>query len=222
MSDGGSVYDLLSFSTRLRSSDLRDFPPMRVISGRKDSVVGWRQALAAMSDADSLNAGVEFFWDDRGHDSHGSHPWSPQKSLIDLSRYRGNRSWPAFSHVSANPDPAQVSPGSWNAAVAWYEPVIDETDRWSVGIRRAALEMRDNLYRVNGPLTADITPRRLQRFVIKRGLWYSWSIMVGREENASGRVRALRDGELTVQALSIPTLPSRLEIRPTPGPVFDR
>jgi hypothetical protein len=222
MYDGADVYDQLSFSARLRSSDLRSFPPLRVISGRKDSVVGWKQLLAGMRAADSLDSGIEFFWDDREHDAHGNYPWSVQKSLIELSRYRGNRSWPAFSRVSANTNPAKISPGNWNAAVAWYDPVIDETDRWSVGIRRAALEMRDDLYEVRGSLTADVTPRRLQRFSIKRGLWYGWSFSVGREEMQKGIVRAVRDGELTVPNLPIPAQPGRLEIRPVPGPILDR
>ncbi|MFZ1730673.1 MAG: hypothetical protein WBQ23_05590 [Bacteroidota bacterium] len=222
MAAGGAVYDQLSFSEKLRSSDLRNFPPLRVISGKKDSVVGWRQAVAGMREADSLKTGAEFLWDDRGHDAHGNHPWSLQKSLIDLSRYRGDRSWPAFSSVSANPNPEQISPGSWNASVTWYEPVIDESDRWSVGIRRAALEMRDNIYEAGGALTSDITPRRLQRFAIRRGLWYGWAIFTNRAEAASGRIRALRDGELTIPDVPIPALPSRLEIHSIPGPIFDR
>ncbi len=222
MGMGGAVYDQLSFSQQLRSNDLRRFPPLRVISGKKDSVVGWIQALIGMRDADLLNTGTEFFWDDRGHEAHGDLSWNVQNSLIDLSRYRADRSWPAFSHESANADPAKVSPGSWNTAVTWFEPIIDEADRWSVGLRRSAIEMREGLVIASGSLTTDITPRRLQRFRITRGLWYEWVLSVGREERASGRIRALRDGELTVPSVSIPTLPSRFELRPIPGPMFDR
>ncbi|MBE0644857.1 MAG: hypothetical protein IH600_12305 [Bacteroidetes bacterium] len=222
MFDGRAVYDMLNFGSRMRSVDLRNFPPLRVISGRADSVVGWKQALGSMRSADAAGAGVEFFWDDRGHDAHGEHPWTPQKNLVDFARYRGNRSWPAFSRVSTNPDPTLVSPGSWNAAVTWYEPVIDEADRWSVGLKRAALEMQDSLSVASGTLTTDVTPRRLQRFLVTRGMWFAWSLTIGKDEIASGKVRAVRDGELTVPDLPVPKLPSRLEIRSVPGPVFDR
>lgn len=222
MTDGRSVYEVLDFPTRLRTSDLRRFPPLRIISGRKDDVVGWRQVRASIRDADSLDSGIAFFWDDRGHSTAGHHPWSPQRSLVELSRYRGDRSWPAFSRVSANASPDHISPGNSNAAVTWYEPVIDESDRWSVGIRRAALEMRDSVLVVHGPLTADVTPRRLQHFAIRSGSWYDWSLTLGREEIARGRVRALDDGDLTISGLKIPERPSRLEIRAVPGPVLDR
>ncbi len=222
LTDGRSVYDMLSFALRLHNSDLRRFPPLRIISGRRDDVVGWRQVLPAMREADSLNSGIAFFWDERGHSTAGHHPWSPQRSLVELSRYRSDRSWPAFSHVSANPSPDHVSPGSANTAVAWYEPIIDESDRWSVGIRRAVLEMRDSAFVVRGTLTADVTPRRLQRFTVRNGAWYAWSLMLGREELASGRVRARQDGDLTISGLRIPDRPSRLEIRAIPGPAADR
>lgn len=222
MTDGREVYNVLDFASRLQGADMQTFPPLRVISGRRDSVVGWKQAFGAMQSAEAEGAGIEFLWDDRGHEARGSFSWSPQGNLFSLSRYRSDRSWPAFSRVSANPDPTEVSPGNWNAMVTWYEPVIDEADRWSTGIRRAALEMRDSLAIADGPMTADVTPRRLQRFLVTRGMWYGWTLTVGDAEIASGQVRALRDGALTIPALPVPERPSRLEIRSVPGPVLDR
>lgn len=222
MADGRAVYDVLDFAKRLGGSGLRSFPPLQVISGRGDSVVGWRQALPSMRAADSLASGIAFFWDERGHSTSSRHPWSPQQHAVDLARYRNNRSWPAFSRVSANADTERDRIGSMNAAVTWFEPVIDESDRWSVGIARATLEMRDSLYIAKGPLTADIGPRRLQRFRIHRGQWYAWTLTVGNTQAAAGTQRAVHDGELIIPSVPIPERRARLEIRPVAGPIFNR
>jgi hypothetical protein len=162
--------------------------------------------------------GAGFFWDERGHESGGRHPWSLQQHLITLWRYRTNRSFPVFSHVSANHHPLRDSPGGLNIAVDWFEPIIDETDTWSVGIRRAAVEMRDSVFVVHGPLTAAITPRRLQRFRIAAGRLYRWSLATTRAELASGTERALRHGQLTIPGVPIPDGPARFSIRSVSGP----
>jgi hypothetical protein len=222
MSDGRAVYDMLDFRKRLGGGDLRSLPPLQVISGRSDSVVGWRQGLPSMRAADSLASGIVFFWDERGHSTSSRHPWSPQQHAVDLARYRSNRSWPAFSRVSTNASVERDPIGSLNAAVTWYEPVIDEGERWSVGITRAALEMRDSLTLTTGPLTADITPRRLQRFRIHRGAWYEWTLSTGGTQTAGGTQRAVHDGELIIPQVPIPERRARLEIRPVAGPIFNR
>ncbi|MDX9759126.1 MAG: hypothetical protein RBU27_08205 [Bacteroidota bacterium] len=220
--DGDRVYDRLDYAARLASEDLRDTPPLRVISGRADSVVGWRQMLDVYRAADSTASGGMFFWDTRGHDSGSRHPWSPQQLPVELARYRSDRSWPAFSRVSANADPLREDIGQMNAAVTWYEPVIDEPARWSVGITRTTLLMRDSVYTVTGPLSADITPRRLQRFRIVAGGDYEWTMSAGGSTLATGTQRAERDGELTLRALVIPPRRARLEIRPVVGPLPNR
>lgn len=218
MSDGRPVYDVLDFARRLQWNDLRLFPPLRVISGKQDSVVGWQQVLRSMRVADSLAAGIGYFWDERGHASNGDFPWVPQQHLITLWRYRTNRSFPVFSRVSRNDDPLTTVPGGLNVAVDWFEPVRDETDTWSVGIRRAALEMRDSLFIIDGVLTADITPRRLQRFRITGGRMYRWSVSISGGEIASGSIRAQQHGQLTVPTVPIPDVPARFEIRLVSGP----
>lgn len=222
MIDGRLVYDQLDYGKQLATEDLRGSPPLRVISGRADSVVGWRQMLGVFRAADSTASGGTFFWDPRGHDSGSRHPWSPQHRGVDLARYRGNRSWPAFSRVTANDDPRRVEIGQMNATVTWYEPVIDEPARWSVGIMRATLLLRDSVRIVTGPLSADVTPRRLQRFRIVAGAAYEWTMSAGGVTIASGSQRATRDGELTLHALAIPERRARLEIRPIAGPSLNR
>lgn len=222
LTHGGLVYDALDFGARLESTDLRSLPPLQVICGRLDSVVGWKQMLSSMRASDSTASGINFLWDNRGHTTSWRYPWSPQQHTVDLARYRSDRSWPAFSHVSANSDTSRDMVGTINAAVSWFEPVIDERERWSVGITRATLEMRDSLYIASGPLTADITPRRLQRFRIQRGEWYAWILTVGGTQAAGGTLRAVRDGELIIPSVPIPERRARLEIRPVAGPIFNR
>ena len=220
MMGGERVYDFLDGVRRLRTSDLNAIPPIRIIAGTRDSVVGWRQLVDVLRSSDTAGSGITAFWDERDHDTQGPNPWSPQQDIAHLFRYRSNRSWPAFSSVAVNDLPGEGSArGMINAAVDWFEPVIDSPTLWSAGIRRAVIESRDTVFVVQGPLTATITPRRIQRFRILSGGWYTCEVRDGLRKLYSKAVQASRDGTISFPALPVPSQPVRVEIRPLVGPV---
>ncbi|MDT8324235.1 MAG: hypothetical protein RRA94_08995 [Bacteroidota bacterium] len=221
LDDGSPLYDRLDFALRLQRDDLRDLPHLRVISGAQDSIVGFRQTWPAMRSADRRHAGITFFWDERGHDTGDRFLWTPMENIIDLSRYRADRSWPAFSGDSEG-DPVQRRSGSRNARAAWFEPVVDLPGSWSVGLRRRPLEQRDSLSSFPMEIVVDVTPRRLQRFRVEGGTWYDAELTRAGRVVFQATVRAVRDGELTVPGVPLSPDPARLELRPSFGPVLPR
>jgi hypothetical protein len=221
MDDGMPVYEHMNFAARLQKEDLRSLPHLRIIAGSGDSTVGWKQVQPSVRTADNRHAGISFLWDARGHRTDGVDPWSPMTELISLSRYRSDRSWPAISG-DADGDPARDAVGSSNARVDWFEPVLDVPELWSVGLRARPLEMRDSLAASPGTIVVDVTTRRLQRFVVKRGGWYNAVLQRDGKTQFQATVRAMRDGEVIVHDVPVTAEPGRLELRPMPGPVFDR
>jgi hypothetical protein len=221
LDDGMPVFERLDFALRLQREDLRALPHLRVISGARDSVVGFRQTWSSMRASDSRHAGITFLWDERGHDTDGRYRWTPMEDLADLSRYRADRSWPAFSGERQG-DPVLRGSGSRNARAAWFEPVVDLPGSWSVGLRRRPLEERDSLCVFPGRVSVDVTPRRLQRFRIRGNAWYDAVLTEGGRVVFHTTVRAVRDGELTVPGVPLSPEPARLELRPTLGPVLPR
>jgi hypothetical protein len=215
MFDGTRVYEQLDASRRLRLVNTDVLPPICIIGGSKDSVVGWRQLAMVFRTADSTSSGILAFWDERDHDSNGNHSWSPRQDVAALYRYRGDRSWPAFSSVSDNSIPEDSAfRGSMNSSVDWFEPVIDRRDLWSVGLRRAVIERRDTVYVASGPLSATITPRKLRRFAVRQNGWYTCEVKNGETVIYSSRVQASSSGIISVPNVPFPEQPVRLELRP--------
>ena len=221
LDDGTPVFERLDYALRLQREDLRALPYLRVISGARDSVVGFRQLWSSMRAADSRHAGITFLWDERGHDTDGSYRWTPMEALVDLSRYRTDRSWPAFSGEGQG-DPVQRQSGSRNARAGWFEPVVDLPGSWSVGLRYQPLMERDSLSAFPGQITVSVTPRRLQRFRIRSGAWYDAVLIEGGRMVFHTTVRAVRDGELTVPGVPLTSAPARFELHPALGPVLPR
>ncbi|MCZ7556038.1 MAG: hypothetical protein M5R41_06515 [Bacteroidia bacterium] len=217
MFDGTRVYEALDASRQLRLLTTDALPHIRLFGGSRDSVVGWQQLASVLRTADSASSGVAAFWDERDHDSNGNYLWSPQQDAAALYRYRANRSWPAFSAVSDNSLPDDSARrGAMNVSVDWFEPVIDTREFWSVGLRRSVIELRDSLYVPTGSLTATITPRRLQRFVVRQGGWYICDVKTGGSVMYSTRVQASPSGIISVPDVPVPDQPARLELRPAP------
>lgn len=215
MIGGERVYDQLDGARKLQYSNIEALPYMRIVAGHRDSTVGWKQVASVLRSADSTRSGIAAFWDERDHDSNGKYTWSPQQDIVSLYRYRANRSWPAFSGVSNNTSPGDSSLlGMMNAAVDWFEPVVDLPDLWSVGIRRASLESREDISIAAGPLTATITPHKLQKFRVRQSAWYRCEIKDGDEVLYTVNVQASSGGMISIPDVPVPEQLVRLELRP--------
>ncbi len=142
----------------------------------------------------------------------------------------------AFANASCNGNPGKDPAGYFNSALEWSSPGNDfnpgsQTDDFLDTEKLCAFSVRlvtstPAEFRLPGGMdhaTADITPRRLQKFRIKRGATYTWralkidpGIPGAPVTRASGRVTADARGRLTL--LRVPVLKlgtgTRVVIRP--------
>ena len=146
-------------------------------------------------------------WGTWGHS--GTHvPRFPNHRWWGSFQFNRNESVPAFSNASGNDDP--LSPeGQINATLEWSarendfapdsteDDILDEQLRWAMNLRSTANRQ-----------TADVTPRRCQRFRPQAGRnyhWENWSYADPQQpvHVASGEVRADRHGLVTVPKVAI-------------------
>lgn len=94
---------------------------------------------------------------------------------------------------------------SWNA---WAGPPVDSPARWEIALRS-----------LEGAQTVDVTPRRVQRFVITPGATYDWENRTVSDNRliASGTVTADADGLVTVSQFVVSPDGNRLVLVPHQG-----
>jgi hypothetical protein len=135
-----------------------------------------------------------------------------------------DRSYPAFSSCSTNGnfgngDPATADPiGNINGEVDWDETTIDETAlRWNVTLRTRGLTTREGVIGAPDSASVDVTPRRLQQFIVAEQVTYRYELR--RLSNNA----LLQTGSATPDAQAVLTIPQvkvlkagvRLSVFPT-------
>jgi hypothetical protein len=172
-----------------------DFPYLLATVGRTDNIVGWPNKLELAQAAQQSQTGFTLYWDLRNHNQQfaGDAPqdlpgppvyWGraggqPEASLAAFSR---NQSYPAIAKLTANSDPGTVdfgvrperrpdfgTPGageligSINGLVDWERTtIVDTPERYEISLRLLPFAKVDEA-------TAQIAPRRLQKFRPARG-----------------------------------------------------
>lgn len=146
-------------------------------------------------------------WGTWGH--NGTHdPHLPNHRWWGTFQFNKDESVPAFGSASGNDDP--LSPkGQINVTLEWSarendfapgsieDDILDQAQRWEMNLRSTA-----------GDQTADVTPRRCQRFRPVAGRhyrWGNWSYADPRQpvQVAAGVVQADRHGLVTVPRVAI-------------------
>lgn len=179
--DGGlGVYQRLSGPWLASTDPARCFPPVYVLSGRNDEVMGWAEKVRLYDAFASSRRGGFFFWDERTHAGNGA--WDPSRTPWILQRYRRNLSYPAFSDGNLNSDAGDGSPGS-GAAVGtinghydWDPELVDRPDLWAVTLRLRDLATTTGTRAAPPTAFTTVTPRRLQQFVVEPGRTYLWDV----------------------------------------------
>src|SRR4029077_12156652 len=130
------------------------------------------------------NAGGTWYWDDRGHYTpQDQTEWFPMMAAKQLYKYRIDQSYPAFSNCSTNSrigtgDPATADPiGQINALVDWDEKTsVDSQLRWEVTLTTRGATTRDGVIGAPAALDVDVTPRRLQTFIVALNVSYRFEV----------------------------------------------
>lgn len=218
MQDGTPVYERTRFSSLLAASDVGKLPLLTIVSGRQDNVVGWPQMLEAHTAVRARVAAARFYWDVRGHEVHDGTYWRPMERQYAVSRLRSNQSVIAVTNASSDHEPGNGgvtsgdSTGQTGAFVVWEGPIVDLPDRYGVTLRVRPLATREGMLVPPTLVHADITPRRLQRFVMRQGVSYLVTITA---PDGTERTEVVRAGEpgLTIPRVALRERPTRLDIR---------
>jgi len=146
-----------------------DLPFVKVQNSKNDSVLLWFQIPDFYKTLNASRHGFISAWGQGGHvnSSQGLPP-----DYLGFNPYDKiwlNKSYPAISNSSMNDDPGNGSPasgdgvGQMNAGYDW-EIITDTPEEWSAEIWSTEAA------------TADITPRRLQQFMITPGDRIGWML----------------------------------------------
>ncbi len=205
--EGMPVYDRLNARHLAALNAARGVAPMVMFSGRQDIVVGWNEKPPWFAAMQTHRQGGYFFWDNR---PHGGAPgaWSPMEDARYLYRFRRDRSFPALSRCSADHDPGDGDPasgdsvGTINGFVEWDTTIVDQPTKWQVTLSLRSLATRWNTFAAPESCTADITPRRLQRFIVTPGSVYAYRV----ELASDGAI--IQAGVLAPDSLGLLTVPA--------------
>ena len=139
-------------------------------NGRQDTSIPWPANPPFYAAMQQARQGVIAAWNEGTHGEVATllpDDIRERMSFAWMHRFALDRSYPAFSKCTANDDPGEGPADSGdpvgyiNRGLDWEQP-IDEPARWEVTVRWS---LEDTAL----PLRVDITPRRVQSFVLEPG-----------------------------------------------------
>lgn len=221
---GLPVFDWMDATKLMQRYYTRGAAPVIGFVGRNDHIVGWAEKISFFQGLRENRAGGMWFWDRRTHMTPASQAaWAPvQENWAQLYQYRLDRSYPALSNCSADSDPGDGSAasgdtvGTINGFVQWDETFVDVTDRWECTLRPRPLPTRSGMLSANGVITVDVSPRRLQQFIVSDRTDYLYEVRNAQSGQllANGVARTDDGYVLTVPAVTVAPEGSRVILRP--------
>jgi hypothetical protein len=208
-----------------------EMPFMRLIVGKQDFFMDWELQVEAFRLMENQKWGAHIFWDQRDHiwNWEGTH-WfgSPRLGPKDMSRFRRNQSFPAFSNDDQNPISDGRQPdignegresgdpwGTWGGYYNWEpETISDTADEWAATIYLLGESEFASDVPEFDESTADVTIRRAQHFKPAPDELCTWSLMriSDNQITQEGNLSVAENGLVTVSALVITKDASRLRI----------
>lgn len=201
------AYTALNDGAMIGRLGSRAFPPLIAFNGKNDEVVGWAEKIPFYQAMTQARAGGCFYWDQRDHLSNNTGHWSAMQTSYTLNRYRTNRSFPAFSHCSADGNPGDGhatsgdSVGVVNAFADWDSTFLDQRMSWEATLRTRDLQCISGAAPGPDSLTVDVTPRRLQSFVVAASNQYAYRVT----RLSDGAV--VQSGTVTADTIPLVTVP---------------
>ena len=223
-SAGERVFQWMDGREQARISRNRGSAPIVAFAGLNDNIVGWSEKVAYFRAAEANKAGGAWFWDPRDHYTpHEQTEWFPMMASRQLYKYKLNQSYPAFSNCSTNSsfgngDPVTADPiGNLNGGVDWEENSVNEMWlRWDVNLRSRGLTTTDGILAAAESLTVDVTPRRLQRFIVAERVAYRYEVRRLADDALIQQGLATPDGDavLTIPGVKVYAAGVRLSVYP--------
>ncbi len=149
----------------------KETPFIVFANGRNDNAIGWPQAWKVVKAMIATKRPFVFRWDMSGHGCRAHFPGGGDRTPTIL--IRKDQSLPAFTNCSLDtplgetPEEAPEK-GQINYYLLWKtNDLVDEQSSWEITVYLSQKAPKDSC-------TVDITPRRLQRFSVKKGRTYHW------------------------------------------------
>jgi hypothetical protein len=216
----------------VKKNPRQDFPFILYTAGRADHIVQWPDKVEFAAFAQRQHLGAIFYWDTREH-AYGTSDkyvatWGEPggRPTVDLTRFSTKQSYPAVANLSVNDDlgtnnvlarrPAERGPldspglgdlvGTINGQVEWdRDTIVDQSDHYEITLRLTPLAK-------NASATADVTPRRLQRFTPQAGAVYRVSVTAGGKSLLAGSTTADEHGRVQIKGVPLTKDGTRLRI----------
>ena len=194
MPDGSTRYFDRMDSVAYVAARHADLPFVGWSIGRQDGYATWAEQLDFVNAMKANHHGFAFAWNNGNH-SAGIEPMAIIRKDYPPELFALDKSYPAFANSSIDDDPGNGSPtsgalvGGINLGFAWSD-IVDQPQQWSVRLSNRLAQ---------GRMTVDVTPRRLQQFLLAPGEQVSWSNSTG----GSGVATADAWGLLTITAVGI-------------------
>lgn len=209
--EGIGIFDRADLVRYVKEHPEVDFPLILTLHGKQDDLITWQGAPLFFDAMQNTRHGLIAVWGKGTHAGPtGAYRVRPDIfDEIDVRSLRRNESYPAVSNASTNDDPGRskeegAPEGQLNAMVEWLDSV-DLPYEYAVTLRpRNGRRMR---------ITADVTPRRLQRFCVDPGDRVDYRIL----DLGSGSV--LKKGSLTADQHGLITV-ERVAIVPDATRLF--
>jgi len=213
MPDGTSVFDRLDAGAVAASRADKFVPPLITFNGRYDQTVGWADKIPFYRTMQECRLGGTFYWDNRDHYSVNASAWKPMMDygVPYIYRYRTNLSFPAFSNCSAdwNPGNGQAADGDSVGTINGYldfDPgVTDDPVRWIVRLGTRNPRTQWGTMVAPESMTVDVTPRRLQQFLLTPGFAYPYQVQRAQNMSIVRQGMAFADGRgvLTIPGVKV-------------------
>jgi poly(3-hydroxybutyrate) depolymerase len=194
MADGKTDYLDRADGPKFAAGHAGDLPFLGWACGRNDGYATWQEHIDMVKTMTDAKHGFAFAWNNGGH-SEGGRAMQQIDRYYPAAKFARDKSYPAFGNSSVNDDMGTGDPkdgdleGGINLGFDWKD-VRDEEGKWSARLSNA-LAKKD--------MTADVTPRRGQKFRPKPGDKFTWTDSHGN----TGAAVADKNGLVTVTAVKI-------------------
>ncbi|HXX95402.1 MAG TPA: hypothetical protein VEN81_17400, partial [Planctomycetota bacterium] len=217
-SDGkSSAFDYFDDVHFLREHPELEAPLLCFANGKNDAAIGWPQARDTWKALQDARQPHVFVWGQGGHGQRAILP-GPALSERELGvDVRLDRSLPAFTRCSIDGNPGSGDPrdgdaeGQSNLYLLWDEASVDQAGRWEMVVRLGSRSPKPEC-------TADVTPRRCQKFHPAPGSRVSWKNLSVADGGVvqSGEVIADPEGHVTVPAAVVTRGGNRITLEGKP------
>ncbi len=194
-------YDYWDTERWLYENVAKDTPFIVFANGRNDNAIGWPQAWKVVKAMQKTKRPFVFRWAMQGHGTRAVFPGGGDR--YPTLTIRKDQSLPAFTNCSLDTplgDTPEEAPdkGQINYYLLWdTDTIVDQPERWEMTIYLLDKAPKDSC-------TVDITPRRLQHFVVEKEHKYYW-----RNINMKTKV-VIQEGTITPDKYGLLTIPQAI------------